>query len=156
MPPASISAQTPPSENAAASAPASAILASTIFDWEKLDVIKTANGERREFVKSPTATFENFSCHVTTLEGGKIAHAPHRHPDEELVIVKEGTIEVMVNGATRQVGAGSMFFFASNDLHGMKNAGTSRASYFVIRIVTGATPAVAQAAPAAPAAPAAK
>ncbi len=116
-------------------------IGSKVFDWTKLVAAKTANGERRGIVDGPTTTMAKFESHVTTLEGGRAPHAPHRHPDEEIVIVKDGAIEVTVNGQTQQAGAGSMFFFASNDLHGMKNIGTARATYFVIRITTAATPA---------------
>jgi len=116
-------------------------MGSMVFDWSKLAVAKTANGERRGIVDSRTATMAKFESHVTTLESGRAPHAPHRHPDEEVIIVKEGTIEVAINGKTQEAGAGSMFFFASNDLHGMKNVGAGRATYFVIRIVTTATPA---------------
>ena len=115
-----------------------------VFDWTKLVVARTPNGERRSIVDGPTKTMAKFESHVTTLEGGRVPHAPHRHPDEEVVIVKDGTLEVTINGRTQQAGAGSMFFFASNDMHGMKNIGTSRATYFVIRVVTAATPAAAR------------
>lgn len=130
-------------------------LPSTVFDWDKLVVTKTANGERRNIVDQPTATVTNFESHVTTLEAGKIAHAPHRHPDEEIVIVKEGTVEVTINGTPQTAGVGSMFFFASNDLHGMRNVGAGRATYFVIRAITAATPkpVIAAATPAQPAPP---
>ncbi len=116
-------------------------MGSMVFDWSQLAVAKTANGERRGIVDRPTATMAKFESHVTTLEGSRVPHAPHRHPDEEIIIVKEGTLEVTINGKTQQAGEGSMFFFASNDLHGMKNIGTTRATYFVIRVVTAATPA---------------
>ena len=116
-------------------------MGSMVFDWTKLDVAKTANGERRGIVDQPTATMTRFESHVTTLEGGRVPHAAHRHPDEEIVIIKEGTLEVTINGKTQQAGQGSMFFFASNELHGMKNIGTARATYYVIRVVTAATPA---------------
>ncbi len=116
-------------------------LTSAVFDWTKLAVVQTANGERRAIVDQPTPTMSRFESHVTTLEAGKAPHAPHRHPDEEVVIVKEGTMEVTINGKTQTAGPGSMFFFASNDMHGMRNAGSGRATYFVIRIATVATPA---------------
>jgi hypothetical protein len=37
-----------------------------------------------------------------------------------------------------------MFFFGSNDEHGLKNVGETTATYYVIRIVTGATPQAAK------------
>jgi quercetin dioxygenase-like cupin family protein len=115
-------------------------LASTVFDWEKLAPKATKTGERREVVNSPTVTCANLECHVTTLKPGEVPHAPHHHPDEELVIVKEGLIEVTINGVTQRAGPGSIFFYASNDEHGMKNVGPNAATYHVVRIVTAATP----------------
>ena len=38
-------------------------------------------------------------------------------------MVKEGTLEVTFQGKTQRAPAGSMLFFAANDLHGMKNVG---------------------------------
>ena len=113
---------------------------SGVFDWDKLTVLPTKVGERREVLKGATVTMESLTCHVTTLDGGVAAHAAHRHPDEEIIIVKEGTMEATVNGVAQQAGPGSIFFFASNDLHGMRNVGTTRASYYVIRLITSATP----------------
>ena len=115
-------------------------LKSSVFDWEKLKATPTAKGERRNVVDSPTVTCTNLESHITTLRGGEDAHASHRHPDEEIIIVKEGTMRATVNGAVHEGGAGTIFFFASNDEHGLKNIGTSNATYYVIRIVTAATP----------------
>jgi quercetin dioxygenase-like cupin family protein len=116
------------------------IMKSSVFDWNQLAVIATNAGERRQVFNGPTATLDNFSGHITTLRPGEIAHAPHRHPDEEMVIVKEGTIEVTINNEVRRAGTGSIFFYAPHDLHGMKNIGETNASYFVFRFVTAKTP----------------
>ena len=70
------------------------------------------------------------------------AHPAHLHPDEEIVIVKEGVMEATFGGRSQAAEAGSIFFFASNDLHGMRNAANARASYYVIRMITAATPKV--------------
>lgn len=67
-------------------------------------------------------------------------HAAHRHPDEEIVVVKEGLIEVAINGAAQRAGAGSLFFFGSNDLHSLRNVGDTKATYHVIRFITATTP----------------
>ena len=45
-------------------------------------------------MQQPTATLDELEIHITTLNKGETPHAPHQHPDEELVIVKEGTVEV--------------------------------------------------------------
>ena len=130
----------PPEGAAVASLPG--ILGSTVLDWAALPVKATKTGERRALVNSPTTTCTNLEGHVTSLRAGLAPHAPHRHPDEELIIVKEGLMEVTINGDTTRAGPGSIFFYASNDEHGLKNVGDTMAAYHVIRFVTAATPAV--------------
>ena len=114
-------------------------LGSTVFKWEDLKPRVTSNGERRDVANNPTATLAVFECHVTTLNPGRESHAPHRHPQEELIIVKEGTVEVHINGRTQVAGPGSTFFYASNDAHAVKNVGNTRATYWVINLATAAT-----------------
>jgi len=124
----------------AAEPPAKPAMKSSVFDWTSLAVQPTPNGERRILFNAPTATLNGLSGHITTLRAGLAAHPAHRHPDEEMIVVKEGTIEVTINGTSQRAGAGSVFFFASNDLHGMKNVGDTAASYYVFRFVTDRTP----------------
>jgi quercetin dioxygenase-like cupin family protein len=71
--------------------------------------------------------------HVTTLNPGQDPHPPHQHPEEELYIIKEGTVEVLINGKHKQLGAGSVAFAAANQPHGIRNAGTTPATYHVIK-----------------------
>lgn len=118
-------------------------LRSQVFEWSQLTAKPTKTGERRDVFNSPTVTCANLSCHVTTVKAGEASHASHRHPDEEVVVVKEGVIEALFNGTTRRGGPGSVFFFASDEEHGMRNVGDTTASYYVIRVVTEATPKAA-------------
>jgi quercetin dioxygenase-like cupin family protein len=113
---------------------------STVIDWATLAVKPTKTGERRELFDAPTLTLNNFEGHVTTIRPGEVPRPPHRHPDEEMILIKEGTLEVTINGATQRAGAGSVFFYASNDLHGMRNVGSTPATYYVFRFVTAKTP----------------
>jgi quercetin dioxygenase-like cupin family protein len=108
-------------------------LPSQVFTWASLPVEKTANGERRAIFDSITATTDRLESHVTTVDVGKASHAAHRHPDEELVFVREGVVEATINGVSTLAPAGSVIFYASNDLHGMRNAGDVPVSYFVLR-----------------------
>lgn len=112
-----------------------------IFPWESLQEESTKVGSRRAITDSPTATLENFEAHVTTLKGGEAPHAPHRHPDEEIVLVREGQLDVTIEGKTERAGPGSIIFVSSGDLHGWKNAGDTAASYYVFRLKTEKTPA---------------
>ena len=115
-------------------------MGSRVIDWNTLTAVPTKVGERRDVFNAPTATLDNFECHITTLNPGEIPHPAHHHPDEELIVLKEGTLNVTISGRTQRVGPGAVIFFASNEVHGMKNVGTTRATYYVFRFVTPLTP----------------
>jgi len=107
-------------------------LGPTVFHWDEMKVEKTKTGEVRHLYKGPTATLEQLEMHVTTLDPGMQPHPPHRHVNEELIILREGHCETLSNGQWVKVEPGSVVFNASNSLHGFKNVGTTPAVYHVI------------------------
>ena len=117
---------------AAAAHTQTAVMRSALFEWNAVPAKQTDVGALRQFFRSPTATLDELELHVTTLNPGVSSHPPHKHPNEELVIVKEGTVEALVNGESRRAGPGSVIFNASNELHALKNVGTTPATYHVI------------------------
>lgn len=140
--PLALFAQTPSTSSGqpAAATPA-AKLGSTVFKWEDLKVRPTGNGERRDVTDGPTATFVRFEAHVTTLLPGKSSHAPHQHAQEELIILRDGTLDVSLNGVVTRAGPGSLLFFAANDFHNVTNAGDTPATYFVFNFASSLTAA---------------
>jgi XRE family transcriptional regulator, regulator of sulfur utilization len=109
------------------------VMSSSVFDWNTIPVTQTKTGFVRRFFQAPTATLDELECHVTTLNPGESPHSPHKHVDEELIIIKEGTVEAMLNGETRRVGPGSVIFQASNQMHGLRSVGDGPAIYHVIK-----------------------
>ena len=120
------------------------VMGSAVFDWNSITARPTEMGSVRSFFKARTATLDELEMHATTLEPGKASHPPHQHPNEELIIVMQGTVETLSNGEWKRVGPGSVIFNASNQLHGLRNAGTGEAIYHVINWKTAATPEVPQ------------
>jgi quercetin dioxygenase-like cupin family protein len=116
------------------------VMGSAVFDWNSVPVKTTNVGSVRQFFSSPTATLQNLELHVTTLNPGQSPHPPHRHPNEELIIIQQGTVETLSNGEWKRVGPGSVIFNGSNQLHGLKNIGTTPAVYHVINWKSAATP----------------
>lgn len=108
------------------------VMRSALFEWNAVPAKQTEVGAARQFFRSPTATLDELELHVTTLNPGLSSHAPHKHPNEELVIIKEGTVEALVGGEWKKAGPGSVIFNASNELHALKNTGTTPATYHVI------------------------
>lgn len=111
---------------------ATRVLDSTVWQWNELEPRKTDVGARREVVQQPTRTLDELEMHITTLNPHVSSHAPHTHPNEEMVIVKEGTLRAHVNGKEVEVGAGGILFFASMQPHAVQNVGVTPATYFVI------------------------
>jgi XRE family transcriptional regulator, regulator of sulfur utilization len=109
------------------------VLGSRVFDWNDFKVEQTKTGSTRKVVQQPTATLDELEIHITTLNPGETPHAPHKHPDEELLIVKEGMVESLVNGELKRVGPGSVIFQAANQLHSIRNVGSTPATYHVIK-----------------------
>jgi len=108
------------------------IMGPTVFEWENMKPVKTATGEVRSLCKAPTATVDQLEMHVTTLNPGQTSHPPHRHINEELIIIREGECETLSDGKWIKVGPGSVVFNASNSLHGFRNVGSTPATYHVI------------------------
>jgi mannose-6-phosphate isomerase-like protein (cupin superfamily) len=72
--------------------------------------------------------------HESELPAGDSPHPPHQHVHEELLFIREGEVEVTINGHATRLGPGSFAYLASNDLHGYRNTGTVAAKYFVLAL----------------------
>jgi XRE family transcriptional regulator, regulator of sulfur utilization len=116
------------------------VMGSAAVDWNSVASKSTDFGAVRSFFTARTATLEQLEVHVTTLDPGKSPHPPHRHPNEELILINRGTLETLSNGEWKRVGPGSVIFNASNQLHGLRNVGTEPAVYHVVNWKSAATP----------------
>jgi quercetin dioxygenase-like cupin family protein len=109
------------------------VMGSTVFDWTTMKADPNKTGSVRRVVRRPTATLDELEIHITTLAPGETPHPPHQHPAEELLVIKEGTVESLVNGQLQRVGPGSVVFQASNQMHTIRNVGDAPATYHVIQ-----------------------
>ncbi len=106
-----------------------------MFRFEDLPVKANANGNRsRAILDGKTHTGFRVEMHETELGPGLAPHPPHAHVHEELILVREGTMEVTIQGKSEKLGAGSIAYVASNEMHGWSNVGSTRASYTVITL----------------------
>lgn len=81
-------------------------------------------GDLRIYFEGPTDQLKSMTAGSLLLKPGMSPHPPHRHPEEEIMVVTEGTGEITVNGAVHKVAAGSMMYCAGNHLHGVVNTGS--------------------------------
>jgi len=105
---------------------------STVFEWTTADTKPNTWGAVRQVVRNPTPTLDELEIHISTLNAGQSPHEPHKHVHEELLIVREGTLETFQSGETRRAGPGAIIFQASNEMHNVRNVGTTPATYYVI------------------------
>jgi mannose-6-phosphate isomerase-like protein (cupin superfamily) len=109
-----------------------------MYTFDKLPV-HTSNGvEGRHVLKGKLATGESLEVHETTLLPGGAPHPPHHHGHSEMWLIRDGIVEITVNGTSYRLGPGSVGFVHSNDEHGIKNVGATPANYFVVAIGPGA------------------
>jgi quercetin dioxygenase-like cupin family protein len=113
-----------------------------IYDWDKIEFKKTDKGGTRAILKMPTRSLMELEMHTTTLNEGTTSHAEHMHPDEEIILVRFGTVNESIKGKPNLLGPGSLIFLAPNDMHGIQNAGKGQCEYYAIRWITEKTESV--------------
>ena len=71
----------------------------------------------------PTDQLSGLCAGMAVLDPGATPHPPHRHPEEEFLIIASGTGEIECAGETTAVGPGAVMYCAGNTLHGITNTG---------------------------------
>lgn len=121
-------------------APAEAKLSFAVYDWTKMQPTALPNGARRAVMDGPTDTVDKLHCHITTLNPGEVSGEPRLHLQEEIIIVKEGTVEAVSDGKVETAPAGSVIFFQSHAVTQLRNPGKVPATYTVVYYLTPKTP----------------
>jgi quercetin dioxygenase-like cupin family protein len=113
-----------------------ALLLSSIVKTESLRPEGDAPGAKAYVnFNGPTEQLAALASGFVTLVPGAQPHPPHRHIEEEIMIVGEGTGEFSVNGIAAQVRTGDMVFAESNVLHGVRNTGQTQMTFYFIKIM---------------------
>ena len=111
-------------------------LPSEIFRFDDLPVHQSGQNRTRAMLQGATHTGCNIEIHQTELSPGDAPHPPHHHAHEEMILIREGTMEVTISGKSAVLGPGSAAYVASNEEHGWRNVGTTRAHYFILALGT--------------------
>ena len=80
-------------------------------------------GDLRIYFDGPTDQLKAITAGSLRLKAGMSPHPPHQHPEEEFMVIAEGTGEIVVEGKTTKVGPGTMMYCAAGRLHGIVNTG---------------------------------
>ena len=105
---------------------------STAIEWNSIPAKPSPTGSGRKFINGPTPTLDNLDCHASTLNPGATNHEILTRPDDEVIIIKEGTVEAYVGDKWLRLGPGSVIFNARNEKQSMRNVGDGPATYHVV------------------------
>ena len=106
---------------AATSAPAN--IPNFTMDASQAKLDRQPFGDLRIYFDGPTDQLRAMTAGSLLLKPGMSPHPPHQHPEEEIMVITEGTGEIVVEGKVTKVGPGTMMYCAANKLHGIKNTG---------------------------------
>lgn len=106
------------------------------IDWKSVEFKPSEIGGRRNIMQQKTSVLKELEIHVTTIKEGLSSHAGHTHSDEELILVREGVVEMKINDKSYKAGPGSLFFLGNDDFHGLTNSGKGQCEYYAIRWLT--------------------
>ncbi|HEY4149388.1 MAG TPA: cupin domain-containing protein [Chitinophagaceae bacterium] len=106
-----------------------------MIEWTMLAVKKTEKGESRAIFDRPTSMFAKFEVHATALNSGQDSHAPHKHREEEIMLLMKGTATAHIGDKNYSVVPGDIIFVRPNILHNVKNTGTEQCWYYAIKWV---------------------
>lgn len=106
---------------------------SFMVDWDEMKFVLHDKGGRRNVVDKRTRLFERFEMHITTLNAGLASHDPHTHAPEEIILIKEGNVEMNVGDKKVKVSEGGVVFLDSKIPHNLINVGSMPTTYFAFQ-----------------------
>ena len=98
-------------------------LPNAVRDEASAKLTREEFGDLRVFFDGSTPQLKSMTAGSLRLKPGMSPHAPHQHPEEEIMVVTEGSGEISVEGKVTRVTPGCMMFCAAGKLHGIVNTG---------------------------------
>jgi quercetin dioxygenase-like cupin family protein len=132
---ASASAQNTGKQNAPASGVEQLpVMKTQAFLYKDLPVTTNGQNKNRPLFTAKTHTGFKMESHMSDIAPGEVNHPPHQHLREEMMLVREGVMELTISGKPYRLGPGDVGVIGSNEIHNAKNVGTAHAQYFIVNI----------------------
>jgi quercetin dioxygenase-like cupin family protein len=90
-------------------------------------------GDQRTFLEGPTQELKSLTVGSIVLKPGDEPHPPHRHPEEEIMLITSGRGTIFVEGKTAPVKTGDLMYSAGNHAHGIKAAADSELAFYYFK-----------------------
>jgi mannose-6-phosphate isomerase-like protein (cupin superfamily) len=90
-------------------------------------------GKHGVYFSGDTPASTKFVTGRFVLEPNKSPHAPHTHPEEEVMIIESGHGEIFCDGKTTKIAPGSVMYTTPNAPHGITNTGTEPIVFYYVK-----------------------
>jgi quercetin dioxygenase-like cupin family protein len=108
---------------------------SVFVDWDSLVPEETPTGTFASVFNAPVPTLDRLDVSVRSLRPGTSWTPPADRP-EQVLVVKDGVLEVSINGAVQRAVAKDLVFFAANDAVSVASVGSADAVFHVLGVYT--------------------
>jgi mannose-6-phosphate isomerase-like protein (cupin superfamily) len=110
------------------------LLGTKAYIFNELPETTNGKNKQRRLFTGKTHTGFKLESHQSDIAPGEVNHPPHQHLREEMMLIREGTMELTISGKPLRLGPGDVGFIGSNERHNAKNVGNVRAVYFIVNI----------------------
>ncbi len=113
-------------------------VASGTINLDQVDMVNFTDkgelvGKNGVYVSGDTPASTKFVAGRFVLQPGKSPHAPHTHPEEEVMIIESGHGEILCDGKSTKIGPGSVMYTTPNAQHGITNTGDEPIVFYYVK-----------------------
>lgn len=90
-------------------------------------------GDLRHYFDGPTDQLKLMVAGSLRLNAGATPHPPHKHPEEEFMVVTEGTGVISIEGKKTKVAPGSIMYCAAEKMHDIVNTGKKPLMFYFFK-----------------------
>src|SRR5262245_57501615 len=109
------------------------VLASGLVHTEDAVPTRGEWGEWRRYFRGDTHGARDMVVLAVTLKPGQAPHPPHRHAEEEVMILAEGTGTWHLDGKDLPARKGDVAYAAPWTMHGLKNTVDAPLTYYMVK-----------------------
>ena len=100
--------------------------------WKDVRIYHQQDVQMRQLIKGGTHDLDLLDIRAITLDAGVIMPA-YPQDNDELLIVKEGTLDLSIGDEDKKLGPGGVALFAAGQKYSVEDGDTTRAVYYIFR-----------------------
>jgi mannose-6-phosphate isomerase-like protein (cupin superfamily) len=125
--------ETPPRPAASQEPPAKQPLVSALIRAEAAVPTRGPWGHWLRYFRGPTRDTDDMVVLAVTLKPGQEPHPPHKHIEEEFLVLTAGSGVWHLDGRESPAQVGDVVFAAPETMHGIRNTGDAPLTYYLLK-----------------------